>query len=269
MNIRIVGAHSSAAGTARCMSLVIDGTLALEAGSLGALTLEEQGELAAVLISHRHFDHVRDLPLLVLNRYRMEKNTVAYGSHEVIDSLKNHVFNRELYPRFHEIPAMCPTLEFNEMTPGLVEQVCGHEVCAVPVNHDGHSTGFFIADSIEDNLFYSGDTGAGLGEVWRRFSPKRLLIEVTLPNRFDHYARQTNHLTPSMLRDELCSFRRLHGFLPEVIALHLDPTLENEIKPELAGVADSLEKPIIVACEDMEINTSPARVRSVIELAIN
>jgi cAMP phosphodiesterase len=251
------------------MSLVIDDILALEAGSLGALTLEEQGELAAVLISHRHFDHVRDLPLLVLNRYRMEKKTVVYGNHEIIDSLKNHVFNRELYPRFHEVPVRCPTLEFREMTAELVEPVCGYEVCAVPVNHDGHTTGFFIADSIDDNLFYSGDTGAGLADVWRRFSPKRLLIEVTLPNRFDHYARQTNHLTPSMLHDELCSFRRLHGFLPEVVAVHLDPTLENEIRPELAGVADSLEKPIIIACEDMEINTAPAMVGSVIEPAIN
>jgi cAMP phosphodiesterase len=253
MNIRIVGAHASAAGIAGCMSILVDGKLALDAGSLGALTLEEQGELEAVFISHRHFDHLRDLPLLALNLFRMEKAVAVYGNNMVIDSLKNHVFNRDLYPRFHEIPASRPTLGLKPLVAGVTEQVAGYEVSAVAVNHDGDSAGFYVAGTGGDSFFYSGDTGPGLCPVLQRFSPRRLLIEVTLPNRYDGYAQKTGHLTPGTLHDELCRFRRLRGYLPEVVAVHLDPTLESEIRHELGLVADNLGVPIQVAYEGLEL----------------
>jgi len=45
------------------MSLLVDEELAIDAGSLASgLTFEEQARLSAVLLSHGHYDHVRDVP---------------------------------------------------------------------------------------------------------------------------------------------------------------------------------------------------------------
>ena len=44
------------------MSILVDGKLAIDAGGLTtALTLEEQERIDAMIITHRHFDHIKDL----------------------------------------------------------------------------------------------------------------------------------------------------------------------------------------------------------------
>ena len=65
MELRVLGAHNMESLSTRMEGHLIDGVLALDAGGLTrALTFEEQRGIRAVILSHRHFDHVRDiLPL--------------------------------------------------------------------------------------------------------------------------------------------------------------------------------------------------------------
>jgi len=56
-----------------------------------------------------------------------------------------------------------------------------------------------------------------------------------------------------MLEQELVSFRELKGYLPQVIAVHMDISLESETKEEISAVATRLDIPITVAHEGMRL----------------
>ena len=68
MHVRILGAHNIETASTRLTALLVDGRLALDAGALtSTLTLAEQDEIRAVLLTHHHFDHARDLVTLGMN----------------------------------------------------------------------------------------------------------------------------------------------------------------------------------------------------------
>ena len=63
MNIRILGAHNVESRTTRCISLLIDNTVAIDAGGLtSGLSISAQQRLKALLLTHQHYDHIRDIP---------------------------------------------------------------------------------------------------------------------------------------------------------------------------------------------------------------
>ena len=102
-------------------------------------------------------------------------------------------------------------------------------------------------------MFYTSDTGPGLTDCWQKVSPQLLIIEVTLPNKYEQYAKEAGHLTPALLEQELASFHQLKGYLPQVVLVHMSPNLEKEIAAEVAVVASALNNPIALAYEGMKL----------------
>ena len=88
MDIHILGAHNCESQKSRLISLLIDEVLAIDAGSLTSnLSFEAQQKLKAVLLTHQHYDHVRDIPALGMNFY-LEKATInVYATQPVYDAL--------------------------------------------------------------------------------------------------------------------------------------------------------------------------------------
>ena len=76
-----------------------------------------------------------------------------------------------------------------------------------------------------------------------------MFMDVTFPNHLKETAIQSGHLTPKLLKEELLTFLKLKGYLPRVVAVHLAPGLEDEIRLELEGVAEDLGTPIELARE--------------------
>jgi ribonuclease BN (tRNA processing enzyme) len=102
-------------------------------------------------------------------------------------------------------------------------------------------------------LFYTGDTGGGLSECWKHVSPDLLITELTLPQKMEEWAKRTGHLTPQLLKAELLDFRRMKGYIPTTIVIHLNPLLESEIAPEIAEVARELGASISLGQEGMKV----------------
>ena len=101
MEIRILGAHNIETRDTRLASLLIDGVLALDAGSLSSgLTLPEQGSIQAVLLTHHHFDHVRDLLTLGLATHELDATIEVYAIEDTVQHVRSHLMNGELYPDF-------------------------------------------------------------------------------------------------------------------------------------------------------------------------
>ena len=66
-------------------------------------------------------------------------------------------------------------------------------------------------------------------------------------------ASATGHFTPESLAHELIEFRRLRGYLPRTIIVHVDPAAEKEIEAEIGAVGSSLGSGITLAREGMEL----------------
>ena len=254
MDIRILGAHNSESTSTSCVTFIIDRTLAVEAGGLTSrLSIQEQRQVDAVILTHHHLDHIRDIPAMAFNFFRFGISLDVYATASVSDIIKDCMLNKVVYPDFQNIPEDKPTLSFLEIEPYALQWVDGHSILPVPVNHTAGAMGYQISDKEGKVVFYTGDTGPDLADCWRHISPQLLIIEVTLANADEEFAKQTGHLTAHLLEQELKSFRNIKGYLPEVLAVHMDAVLELEIREELAAVAANLRVPITVAQEDMRL----------------
>jgi len=254
VDIRVLGAHNCESKTSRFACLLIDGVLALDAGALtSSLSWQAQRRLRAILLTHQHYDHIRDIPSIAINRFLHNASISIISSQSVRDTLATHMLNDETYPNFFEFPETNPSVSFTVVEPYRPEQVEGYTVVPVPVNHGATALGYQVTAHDGKMLFYTGDTGAGLSDCWKHISPQLLIIEVTAPSSHRSFATDSEHLTPAMLAEELSDFRQLKGYLPEIVVVHMIPQLEAEIAAEIAELASQLSASITLAHEGMQI----------------
>ena len=177
MQIRILGAHNIESQGSRYVSLLVDDVLAIDAGALtSTLTFPAQQKLKAVLLTHQHYDHIRDIPALGMN-FLLHKNTIEiYCIQPVYDALATHLLDDELYPDFREKPPEKPTFRFKVIEPGRAELIGDYSVLPVTVNHAVPTVGYQITSADGRVVFYTSDTGSGLADCWRQISPQLLII---------------------------------------------------------------------------------------------
>jgi ribonuclease BN (tRNA processing enzyme) len=254
MKIQVLGAHNSETLNSKYISLLIDEILVIDTGGLtSSLSLEAQKNIKAVLLTHKHFDHIKDVPSLAINLFFQDSATTLYSTGDTHRALMDNLLNDIIYPNFFKIPETNPTLKYHQVEAGKMAQIEGYRVLPVQMNHEEITVGYQITAQDNKAVFYSADTGKGLARCWQQISPQLLLIEVTLPNSHAGFAAKSNHLTPELLQNELASFHKIKGYLPPVVALHMTPDLEKEIEAELAAVSRSLDISITVAHEGMLI----------------
>ena len=84
----------------------------MPAALTSSLSFPAQQKLKAVLLTHQHYDHIRDIPALAMN-FLLHENTIEiYSTQPVYDALATHLLNDELYPNFMERPPEKPTIKF-------------------------------------------------------------------------------------------------------------------------------------------------------------
>lgn len=258
MKLRVLGAHNVESRHTRMESHLIDGALALDAGALTrSLTQPELQGIRAIILSHRHFDHVKDLlPLGIA--VRNEGGTIdVYAIQDTVDAVTETLMNGRLFPDFLSSPSEeAPTFRMRAVEFYEPFDVLGYEAMAVPVPHSVPAAGFQVADE-NVRLFYTGDTGRGLGDAWGHVAPDVLLTEVTFGNENEAGARAAGHLTPKLLMDELDRFRVIHGRVPQIVVSHINPAWEDAVRSELAEITEATGQTFTVADADMHLELGP------------
>lgn len=254
MEIQILGAHNCESRDTRLVSLLIDQVLVIDAGSItSSLPFSAQQKLKAVLLTHHHFDHIRDLATLGMNLYR--RCTIElYALESVLSVVSSHIFSEQIYIDFGHRPSPEePTFKLCPLEPYKEVVIEGYAVLPLPVNHGVPTIGYQITSEDKKTFFFSGDTGRNPPSLWQRVSAQLLIMEVTLPNSYRAVAIDAGHLTPGLLKEELAEFRGIKGFLPPIVTVHMSPELESEIKEEVEQVSGELGAEITLGYEGMRI----------------
>jgi ribonuclease BN (tRNA processing enzyme) len=242
MKIKILGANNIESKDTKNACLLIDDVLAIDAGAItSTMTLKEQQQLKAVLLTHRHYDHIKDIPELGMNFYLMEKSLVIYAIRSVYEDISARILDDMLYPDFRKMPSEKPALIFSMLEAGREETIEGYKILPVTMIHSVPCVGFQVTSPSGKKIFYTSDTGPGLEQCWQKISPDLLIIEVTTPSKYHDFAVQAGHLTPALLKIELESFRKLKGYLPSVVTVHAKPMDEKKIQAELDEVARTMK----------------------------
>ena len=248
MQLRILGAHNYESRDTRLASYLVDGRVALDAGSLTrSLTFDELSQVRAVFLSHRHFDHTRDLLFLGVCARDAGVTVDIYGIDDTIDFVTTTLLDTRHYPDFTKVPSpQNPAFRFR--TVGLYQefQVLDYSALLVPVDHSVPAVGLLLADG-DTKLFYTGDTGVGVSTAWEHVAPDVLLAEVTFGDENEAKAREVGHLTPGLLGQSLSDFKAKHDYLPTVIATHMNPSWEEAVREGLKDVSTRMGIEILVA----------------------
>ncbi len=254
MNIQLLGVHNCESQNTKLTSLLIDDILVIDAGGLtSSLSFPAQQKLKAILLTHQHYDHIRDVPAITFNFAMANAAIDIYSILPVYETLTAHLLNGKLYPKFLGWPQENPKINFTVIEPYKTKQIEGYSILPISVNHSVPTVGYQITSPDGKVVFYTGDTGPGLASCWENVSPQLLIIEVTATNRYEEFAKESGHLTPTLLKQELNSFRELKGYLPQVVVVHINPGLEEETKAEIAAVAEDLNHPLSVGYEGMQL----------------
>jgi cAMP phosphodiesterase len=237
MELRVLGCHGGETSKHRTTAFLLDERFAVDAGAItGQMDLADQAKLDAVLVSHAHLDHTRDLATLADNRCQLDCGPLTIiGTAETIRQLRAHFFNDVLWPDFTVIPdPQHPAIKFVEIPAEQPSKLFGYEITPVAVNHTIACVGFIIDDG-KGALGFSGDTGP-TDRFWevlnRQPNLKALLMEVSFPDRESPLAIASGHHTPRTLLGDLKKYRAPED-LPTLL-YHIKPHFQAEVERECA-----------------------------------
>ena len=256
MKVRVLGAHNLESQHTRHTCFLVDGVIALDAGSLmTSLSRDERERIRSVLLTHRHFDHIRDLPSLGLATLYNGHSIPIYSLPETLEAVFSRLMDGALYPDLTtSLNKTDPQYQPNVITPGETLDVEGYAVRPVAVPHEAPTVGYVVHQQEGGTFAYCGDTGGGLLPFFQDPSkPDLLFIEVTFPERMEELAKITGHLTPKFLRSELVEVARQNLAIPRIMIVHRAPDYEAEITEELEGGSSELGIEITLASEGMAV----------------
>jgi len=261
VEVRILGAHQCETATTGFTSILIDRRLAVDAGRLtSGMSLDEQLGLQRILLTHGHWDHLKDLAGFGFTL--LSKSTAGQPlapveiicTDEVRRTLSTYLMVSPYWLDFFRMPdPAAPIYIHRRIEHGEQFGAGPYKIQSIAANHSVPATGFLVTDAAGRKLFYTSDNGPGCARNWVRTDPDVLVTECTYSNaqRTLDAGRMFGHLCPSQIGDELAYFRAAKGYLPRVMILHVNPFYEDAVRRELADVAESLGAPVEVGEEGL------------------
>jgi cAMP phosphodiesterase len=216
---------------------LVNDTLAVDCGPLGFWrTPADQARVRHVVLTHAHIDHLASLPILAENAYDPARGGVTvWGSDAVLDALRNHIFNWQIWPNLREIPTKdAPMMRVARLEAETPVTIDGIRITPVPVNHTVPTFGL-VLESGATTVVIASDTGP-TERLWDVANALPRLdgvyLEATFPNHMRELADVSGHLTPETLGAEV---RKLRHAVP-VMVVHVKARHRERVAAELAAL---------------------------------
>ena len=238
MKIEVLGGYGGESQGCRMTCLLINDSIALDAGSLSqALPIERQVGVHSILLTHSHMDHTSSIPFFIENVFGNERHIDIYTSSATTYAIRKHLFNNDTWPDFTRIPNhLLPAVRFNEIHDGVPFELDGVRFTPIPVDHLVPTHGFLIEQDGQAVL-WSSDTGPTqrFWEIANRTANLRAVcIDTSFNNALQHIADVSHHLTPATLTTEL---EKLDKRVP-ILIHHLKPPCVEQIRIEIKALGN-------------------------------
>lgn len=225
----------------QCLTtFIINGTVALDAGSLGfALQGEELARVGSVILTHSHLDHVASLPMAIAELFpKLRRPIKVYGTQVVIQAVQEHILNGVIWPDFSRIKMLGSermAVEFVTIVPGAPFSIDGIEFTAVEVNHEVPTVGI-VARTADAAVAFTSDTGI-TDAIWSAASAqpnlRAVFVDCSFPDELAELAIQSGHLTPAQVAAEAKKLNRP----AKIMCVHIKPDTREKVLEEIAAHA--------------------------------
>lgn len=234
MKIEVLGGYGGESLGCRMTCLLINDSIALDAGSLSqALPIERQVGVGSILLSHSHVDHTSSIPFFVENIFGKTDGPLdIYTSPATIYAIRKYQFNNATWPDFTRLPNhLLPAVRFHELQDEVPFEIDGVRFTPIPVDHVVPTHGFLI-EYDGKAVLWSSDTGP-TQRLWdvanRTKNLQAVCVETSFDNSLQHIADVSYHLTPQTLEKEL---EKLEVEVP-ILLHHLKPPCIDAIREEV------------------------------------
>lgn len=238
MEIRVLGCSGGIGDGRHTTSLLVDDDVLIDAGSgVTELTRAALARIDHLFITHAHLDHVLALPPM-LDSVASERGQplVVHALPEVLEVLRGHLFNWQLWPDFTRIPTPeAPFMRYATITVGETVALGPRRITAIPAHHTVPAAGYLLRGS-RGSLIFSGDTDShdALWEIANETADlAHLIVETSFPNDMEAIARASRHYCPRTLVADLGRYRG--G--ARIWITHLKPGGEARIMQEIRQAA--------------------------------
>jgi ribonuclease BN (tRNA processing enzyme) len=206
--VRVLGCHGGELPGHKTTCFLLGDSLCVDAGAItSTLQLDEILRIDDIFLTHSHFDHIKDIPMMTdLLVGRRRRAVVVHGSRETIETMDRDVFNDRVWPDFRAIPTREDPVIALEAMPVYKPIVCqGLRIRAIPVRHPVHSVGYII-EGKGSAIAFSGDTGP-TDDLWREINAtpnvKAVFVELSFPSSQQGLADVSGPLTTRTVVSEL------------------------------------------------------------------
>ncbi len=234
MKIEVIGGYGGESLDCRMTCLLINGTIALDAGSLSrSLSIERQEGINSILLTHSHVDHTSSLPFFIENVFGSRQRTIdIYTSAATEYAIRKYLFNNAAWPDITRLPNhLLPVVRFRELHDETPVDLEGVRFTPITVDHPVPTHGFLIQQGGKAVL-WSSDTGP-TQRLWQIANSTRNLQAICIDTSFDNsrqvIADVSFHLTPRTLERELT---KLEVEAP-ILLHHLKPPCVDAIRAEV------------------------------------
>lgn len=239
MRIEVLGCSGGVGDGRHTTSFLIDDDILLDAGSgVLSLTRSAMARIDHIFITHSHLDHILGLPLL-LDSVAGERNKPLqlHAIPEVLEILKDHIFNWRIWPDFSRIPSVkAPFLVFAPLPLGCAFSLPDASgavrfIEPIPACHVLPTSGYHLRGE-KGSLLFSADTNSHPA-LWEKAGSTpnllHLVVECSYASEQSEIANASKHFYSTELASDLAGLKAQ----PKIWITHLKPGGEPGIMAEL------------------------------------
>jgi response regulator RpfG family c-di-GMP phosphodiesterase/ribonuclease BN (tRNA processing enzyme) len=235
--IKILGAYGTKASGYGTISIALNKDSVIDAGNLLDTLQDASVELANIWITHSHLDHIVEIAYILDNYFTERKKTLCvYGLPETIRALQENFFNDIIWPDFSKISLLNSNdmvLKYKVVHLEQKYQIAENEFLEpFATDHTVVSCGYLYTKQ-NATIMIATDTYSIKNIIKileEREEIKALIIECSFPNKLENLAKESKHLTPKLLFDQLNVLNRRDI---TIYINHMKPMCIDQISQEI------------------------------------
>lgn len=213
--IKILGAYGTKAKGHGTSAFELNSKNVIDAGNLLNPLEEKTANIENIWLTHSHLDHISDIAYVLDNYFSLRSKTLnIMALPETIEVLKKNMFNDEIWPDFSKINLLNSEQKALSYTPIEFEKEysigANETIKAFQTDHTVPSCGY-IYKKKDRAIIITADTYSlenMISHVDNDDSIKAIVVECSFSSKMEKLAKDSKHLTPKILFQELQSLKR-------------------------------------------------------------